>query len=317
MTPAPLLSRLPRLDPTPARLRTRAIAALHGGELPGGSRSCARLASADERAYARAWLRCESWAGPIHIAPLVGVTTPDAADLCAALGPLEPLLALAERALRVELAPGAVEAELSQSVVVLALGTGRDPLLLLALEPDCALQPAPAPARAPTHLLVPVRAELRLRPPALTAAQLATLAPGDLMLLAAEQQAELRLPTPAPAIHGRYDLRSATLRVHAALSQETSMTLTQDDDPEAAAPVLDAAALAALDVPVTVALEPLNLPLASLAALQPGSVLECPAAGGASLPVRLLVADRTVATGELVVVGDAYGVLIHTRADEG
>jgi len=71
----------------------------------------------------------------------------------------------------------------------------------------------------------------------------------------------------------------------------------------------------ALTVRLRVALGEVRLPLKTLSQLRPGSVVALPGEGE-DLAVELLADDRAIATGRLVSLGDAYGVLVDkVRAD--
>lgn len=99
-------------------------------------------------------------------------------------------------------------------------------------------------------------------------------------------------------------------------------TFADDADPDPTAPDTAAApatrhALDALEVLVHVEIGALTLPLAALAAMGPGHLLELPTPI-ADAPVRLVSCGRTLGTGELVAVGDNLGVRItHLAADDG
>ena len=70
-----------------------------------------------------------------------------------------------------------------------------------------------------------------------------------------------------------------------------------------------------LPVRLRVALNEVKLPIQTIAALRPGSVLTLPIVGD-SVAVEVLADDLPIAEGRLVAVGDAYGVLID-RLREG
>lgn len=63
-----------------------------------------------------------------------------------------------------------------------------------------------------------------------------------------------------------------------------------------------------IDLPVVVRFGRTELPLRTLAKLAPGSVIELGRAPGD--PVDMLVSDRVVARGEVVIVGGNYGIRI-------
>ena len=63
-----------------------------------------------------------------------------------------------------------------------------------------------------------------------------------------------------------------------------------------------------IDLPVVVRFGRTELPVRTLAKLAPGSVIELGRAPGD--PVDMLVSDRVVARGEVVIVGGNYGIRI-------
>lgn len=69
-------------------------------------------------------------------------------------------------------------------------------------------------------------------------------------------------------------------------------------------------------VPLTIELERTEVPLSRIQALQEGAVLALPGGEG-RLAVRVLAGARTIATGQIVAIGDAYGVLIDAVHREG
>ncbi|WCM24385.1 type III secretion system cytoplasmic ring protein SctQ [Paraburkholderia bryophila] len=78
-------------------------------------------------------------------------------------------------------------------------------------------------------------------------------------------------------------------------------------DRDAEHPALDT--LIELDVPVQLEISTLELPLATLATLQPGYLLELPIAVE-DAQVRLVVHGRTIGTGRLVAIGEHLGLQI-------
>jgi flagellar motor switch protein FliN/FliY len=63
-------------------------------------------------------------------------------------------------------------------------------------------------------------------------------------------------------------------------------------------------------------LDQANVPLSRLQAVQEGGVLPLQDRDGA-LPVRILAGSRAIATGQIVSIGDSYGVLVETILKEG
>lgn len=63
-------------------------------------------------------------------------------------------------------------------------------------------------------------------------------------------------------------------------------------------------------------LDPLDIPLSRLQALQGGGVVPLEDRAGA-LPVRILAGNRAIATGQIVSIGDSYGILVESVLKEG
>lgn len=298
MSAALLHARLPRLAPGAARLRTGLLAALDG-LAAGGETFAARFEPAPPEG---GWIVCESSPGLV----LLRLTSADPLGAAAALGAAEPLILAIERALGIELAPVGSVARLALDAIAIAVGNGR---AWLAVAPGVALAPpsrtAPMP---PAFSAMRVPLPIRFAALALARADFAALGPGDLLLSCASAAVTLRAGD--RTIHARLTAPPLRARIEAVTrSPETSMTL---DAPPPAMPPPDAG-MGDFPVPVTIALDGVTLPLATIAGLAEGSVIELGRAG-ASLPVRLMVGEQLVATGELVAVGDAYGVLVKARA---
>ena len=73
--------------------------------------------------------------------------------------------------------------------------------------------------------------------------------------------------------------------------------------------------VAALELPVTLEVATLALPLQQIGALQPGQVLELPLAL-ADARVRLVACGQTLGHGKLVVVGEQLGFQVSTMANQ-
>ena len=82
------------------------------------------------------------------------------------------------------------------------------------------------------------------------------------------------------------------------------------------APDAASAPLADLPVRLQVVLPQMEMPVGLLAGLAPGAVAPLPIEGE-SLKVDLLAAGVRIATGQLVALGSAYGVLIEAVARDG
>ena len=100
--------------------------------------------------------------------------------------------------------------------------------------------------------------------------------------------------------------------VGAVLPNETAATAA-DAAASAAMPAADNAAgrigvILGIDLPVVVRFGRTEMPIRALAKLGPGSVIELGRSPGD--PVEMLVSDRIVARGEVVIVGGNYGIRI-------
>lgn len=91
-----------------------------------------------------------------------------------------------------------------------------------------------------------------------------------------------------------------------------------DDIADAPAPPPSATPFApdAFVVQLRFELDQADIPLARLQAVQQGGVLPLQDRDGA-LAVRILAGNRAIATGQIVSIGDSYGVLVETILREG
>jgi type III secretion protein Q len=311
--PRPLRSALPRMAPEDAARRNAMLAALHGTGAAGAPLR-ARVVEAEPAPLLRL-------TGGLAVRPLLVhgrpcAWTPTAAspllpEALAELAELEPLLLAIERAWGAPLEP----LELGQApphalhVRVEAGGREERSALLLAVDPDAAPPPAPAaPAVALRGAALHARAgvRLRLRGPVAPARELGLLARGDLVLLpatAGEVAAELawagrRVPGVWSARTGRF-------------ASDGAQGGGMDGD------TLGESATAPGDIPVrlTAELAVLEVPLAELARLAPGAVLNLPPLGDAPA-VRIAAGGAAVAAGRLVALGDGYAVLVDEVATD-
>ena len=83
-----------------------------------------------------------------------------------------------------------------------------------------------------------------------------------------------------------------------------------------AAPAEPGFAPDAFQVQLRFELDQADMPLGRLQAVQQGGVLPLQDCDGA-LAVRILAGNRAIATGQIVSIGDSYGVLIETILKEG
>lgn len=304
MTSSALASRLPRIDPARAVLQTRLLAALDGRR-SGDVRLSASVSATD----APAVIAFDTHAGGVEIAPLVADGTvpllvaddgrPDAVAAVAALASIEPLVAAIELALGVALRPLAVAAPalpLRLRVDAVAADGSIRHALLLNVAADGRFDPAPCMLDDARASAVRARWAVHLAGPRLAPWQVAAIDPGDLVLVGQREFAGA-IHVAGRAIAARFRADTATLTV--ADQQGPMMTDT---------PSLDAD----MRLPVTVVVDGGTATLGEITRLAPGSVLPLGIAG-ATLPVTLTVGGEAVAAGELVAVGDAYGVLVTRR----
>lgn len=310
-----LSDSLHRVPPESAALQTALLAALNGrreGDL--------ELRAAAAPAEAPAWLRFETPRGALWLAPQIvdggrAVLTgedgaPDAAASLTALGAVEPLVAALEAVLDAGLDP--VDLAPAPGGAVCLAVEARDSgalrhRLLLACAADAGFAPAPLPPDLAAIALLRPALGFCVDGPLLPAGRWAALAPGDLVLLGVRPLAGRLSLGGDPAWPATLDLAAASL----AVSGPTSWRQTVTDAPEARtdAPPGD---WAAARLPLTLEIDAGTLPLGELSGLAGGSTVRLGAAG-AALRVRLLAGGVRIGTGELVAIGDGYGVLVTAR----
>ena len=312
--PSPAHTRLPAIDPSLAQPRSAVIEALNQ-RLAGALVLSAEMAGKDD---VPAWIAFDAAGGGVlHLAPLVADSAivaltdpagrPDAASAAAALGAVEPVVAAIERVAGRALRPTAVGAgPLGDSVVVRidarTHGVLAHRLLLawpLGLQPDPieALPPDPA-----AFVDVAPAWTARITGPAIAPASLARIGTGDLLLLGTGSPvARFTPPGCSTILAARLDVQGGLM----AVEQELEAAEAAPPPREAAQP-----GLAAITVPTSIEFDGGGLTLDRLAALGRGSIVDIPGAAGGVLPVRLRAGGKAIASGELVAVGDGYGVLI-------
>lgn len=190
--------------------------------------------------------------------------------------------------------------------------TDVDPGLLDALE---ALLP---PADLPAWLgELPLAGAAVLAARHCTPALLATLRPGDVLLgwrggvtdPALLDRVTLRWGAAA----GRHYRAAAAIAGHAVtLTGQPTLCLEPSLMDHMEQPATD---VAALELPVTLEIVTLAMPLQQIGALQPGQVLELPLAL-ADARVRLVACGQTLGHGKLVVVGEQLGFQVSAMANQ-
>ena len=304
MSHAALSTRLPRLDPARSRLQTLLFAAIDG-VLAGDLVLHAHVADGAPVAV----VGFDTPHGAVELSPLIADGAvpllvaddgaPDAVAAVDALARIEPLVVAIERALGVALRPVSVTAPtLALRLRVDALdagGTIRHAVTLgIADAGDFAPQPRPLDRDRAERLRT--RWTLHLAGPRLATSQLAVLAVGDIVL-AGQRELVGAVHSAGRVIPARFRADTATLTI--ADQQGPTMTDVPNLDPD-------------LRLAVTIVVDGGTASLGDLTRLVPGSVLPLGIAG-ATLPVTLNVGGDAVAAGELVAIGEAYGVLITRR----
>lgn len=172
----------------------------------------------------------------------------------------------------------------------------------MAVPPDGEVA-APALPAADTALLTRLRARwtATIDTPPIPARHLGTIAPGDLYLLGiAPLIARVTLPGHRSVLRGRLEPNKGSMTL-----QDDIVPLPDQSQPDTAAPAVE---WERMTVPATVEIEGGLLSARDVAGLAAGSVLPVPGTGGA-LPVRVIAGGAVIGTGELVAVGDGFGVL--------
>lgn len=317
--PEQLRSRLRAIDQRRAQLQTTLIGALNR-RLIDSLQTGVRVATERDRRAAVAWIQFRSGEHLVQIAPLLvdgalarvsgAQGSVDAAAAAATLGRIEPLVGALELVLGCELQPAGLHKSYAGDPVLLRLDatTANGVIqhrLLLAVPPEMAVEPLAEIELAATAIGgLRLRWTARFDGPLVRAAGIAGIARGDLLLLGTGTPvAKLSLP-------GRNDAPRARIAFN------DGMLVLQDDvatdgSPEAAVPVSMAgdAGWAEVRMSTTIEIIGAGMTAAELATLGKGSVLPLPASGG-TLPVRVIAGEQCVAEGEIVAVGEGFGVLI-------
>ena len=294
MTHAALATRLPALDAREAALRSRLLAALNGPA----------LTAAAFDGHVPAVIRFETPAGDVELAPLsvdgavpqllADDGQPDAVGCVAAMAGIEPLIAAVEAVLGVALRPAGVGAPTLPLRLRVTIG-GHAAVLGFAVDGSFVLPPASP--RLDGFARLRVDFDVTLAGPLLAEARIAALVRGDVVLVG-----DGRLAARVEASGQRHAAIFEPADRRIALSEESNRVN------ETASPSLDPD----LRLPLTLRIAGGSCTLAELASLAPGSVLPL-GIEGATIPVSVEAGGAEVARGELVAIGDAYGVLI-TRA---
>lgn len=317
--PSPIHDRLPALDEHLAERQTRLIAALNARQL-GDQTLAARVALARDRRAASAWIAFRAGARQVAIAPLlvegelVRLTaggSPDPAVAARLLAAIEPLVATLEAALGEDLHPERLALEAPDDALLLRLdasspGHAIHHRLIVAVPPDGEVA-APALPAADTALLTRLRARwtATIDTPPIPASHLGTIEVGDLYLLGLTPLvARIALPGHRSAVHGRLEPMKGSMTL-----QDEIVPAPADlpAAPDGAVPG-ESVDWDQMKVPATIEIEGGLLSARDVGALAPGSVLPVPRTGG-TLAVRVVAGGTVIGAGELVAVGDGFGVL--------
>jgi type III secretion protein Q len=250
----------------------------------------------------------------------------DDAAVLVALDRLEPVLAAIEAATGLDLEPNDITRAPPEAGIALALDVSRNEDAAVTRVIFHVAGDAPAAWPSPAidlstdgaHLAVPVAGKLVLDVAVVSAARVAGLRAGDIVLSGwgPARPGDARLILPNRRLAGRFD--PADRRFTIITFEESAMTAPPMDaavqpaegvSPDAASPI----APANLPVALRVMLGEASLPLSELVGLRPGSTVVL---GGLARDTTavLLAGDHPIATGRLVAVGEAYGVLIEHLA---
>jgi flagellar motor switch/type III secretory pathway protein FliN len=226
----------------------------------------------------------------------------DAAGAVAMLDKVDPLLVRIESALGIDLeATGFGEpADLASVVLDISDGAAR---ICVAIQHDDAQTAdwvTAAAALRPDDAQMPAVFSLDMTGPRLSVAEASSLSAGDLILIGQMARAQIHGVGSWQA-SGTFDM------VQGQFTTAIEGGTMAGSDADAFGTVADFA------VPLTIRLPERMTSAATLAALRPGMMLPLgPLTDG--MPVTLLVADRPLARGELVQLGDRFAVLIEDRA---
>ncbi|UVO50024.1 FliM/FliN family flagellar motor switch protein [Sphingomonas sp. SUN019] len=320
---APLRDRLRSIDAGRAERQTQLIAALTARAVDDDTLT-ARVAFERDRRAAAAWIRFRADGAPVYLAPLLvdgalarlarGHEGPDPAVAAALLARIEPLVVAIEAALGAELFPDGLDTSDPSDSILLRIdahgaGGAVRHRLLVAFPPEGPVAAPVLPPVIPSSLgALRWRWTATFNGPPLRAIRVATIRAGDMMLLGLRPLvARVKLPGRGPAVAGRIDLIRG------------NMTLQNDivEDPAAGRePIAPASDTQPIDwdelrVPTVIEIDGAMVSASEVAALGGGSVLPLPAGNG-TLAVRVIAGGTLIGSGELVAVGEGFGVLFTT-----
>ena len=320
---APLHDRLRAIDAGLAERQTGLIAALNARSIEGATLT-ARVAFERDRRAVAAWIRFRSGDRAVYLAPLLvdgglarlarGPDGPDPAVAAALLAPLEPVVAAIETALGTELYPDGLDTADPSDTVLLRIdaiqpGGAIRHRVLAALPLDGDMAMLTLPPEIPSALgALRWRWTARFEGPSLRTARIATIGQGDMMLLGLRPlRTIVQLPGRSRRIGGQIDLIRGIMALH------NEIEASADRDHAAASAPID---WDELRVPTVIEIDGALISGSEVAALGGGSVLPLPSSGG-TLPVRVVAGGTVIGTGELVAVGEGFGILFTSVTASG
>ncbi len=313
---APLRSRLRSIDAARAQRQTALIAALHQRAIDNAVLNIAS-AHADDQHAATNWVRFGAGDAAVLLAPLLvdgalarltpGPAGPDPAAAATLLARIEPIIAAIEAVLGIDLLPTGFESSVAEDAIVLRIdaiapgGTIRHSMIVAV--------PATGPVgRSLLRSSIPAafgalrqRWTARLQGPPVRASRIATIGAGDLMLLGLSPlTTRIMLPGRARPAYGELDPIRRTIVL-------ANDTLAPPDAPGEAAPPrpID---WDELRVPSVIEIDGGPISASDVAALSAGSILPVPGAVE-TVAVRVIAGGMLIGEGELVAVGEGFGVL--------
>lgn len=224
------------------------------------------------------------------------LSTDRVSDAIAILDAIDPLLARIERALGISMDATAMAEVVPDEALQLSLSSDTSALRIAVpwMHPRRDAWIERAATIVPNAANMPCIVAIEAAGPRLTIAQAGDLGDGDLLLVRNHAPAVMTYARDR-TVAGMIDLTTGRFNAGqngASMADDTSDFL----------------------VPLTIRLPDRMTSAASLAAMMPGTTLALgPLTDG--MPVELRVADRLLARGELVQLGDRFAVLIESRAD--
>lgn len=321
---APLRDRLRTIDAHRAERQTQLIAALTARAIEDATLT-ARVAFERDRRAATAWIRFRANGAPVYLAPLLvegalarltrGPGGPDPAIAAALLARIEPLVVALETAIGADLYPDGLDTSDPSDAILLRIdataASGAIRHRLLAAFPPTGIVAVPAlPPAIPSSLgALRWRWTATLDGPPLRATRVATIQQGDMMLLGVRALvAQVKLPGRTRKIAGQIDLIRGSMTLQndivedSAAGRDPTAPATETQPPGQPIDWDD------LRVPTVIEIDGAMVSASDVAGLGAGSVMPLPAGRG-TIAVRVVAGGTVIGAGELVAVGEGFGVL--------